>query len=160
VIPGGIPFLRWIPCPEAGNSRRNNLLTVHVYSFCEKEIFIFMISSTFLMQISLMCGILSYFVQLPGTFLMPNYSIVRRNKKFFRSVTIPGTLILKDLYRVKLIFQNLHMKSSLKWKIILIRTNYELQIYPIWNNKKDTLFSWDYPFKCLSKPFHYIFPYP
>jgi hypothetical protein len=34
------------------------------------------------MQISLMCGILSYFVLLAGTFLMPNSSNVRRNKNF------------------------------------------------------------------------------
>jgi hypothetical protein len=34
------------------------------------------------MKISLMCGILSYFVLLAGTFLMPNCSNVRRNKKF------------------------------------------------------------------------------
>jgi hypothetical protein len=103
VIPGRIPFFWWIPLPEASNSRRNNLLTVHVYSFCEKEISIFMIASTFfmlnfsdvsgiyvifllaitfLMQISLMFGILSYFVLLAGTFLMPNCSNVRRNKTF------------------------------------------------------------------------------
>jgi hypothetical protein len=49
VIPGGIPFFWWIPRPEAGNSRWNNLLTVQVYSFREKEICIFMIASTFFM---------------------------------------------------------------------------------------------------------------
>jgi hypothetical protein len=48
-IPGGIPFLWGIPHPETGNARRNNLLTVQVCSFCEKEICIFLIASTFFM---------------------------------------------------------------------------------------------------------------
>jgi hypothetical protein len=48
--------------------------------------------------------------------------------KIFRSVTIPGTLTLKDLYCIKLNFKNLNMKTSLKLKIILIRPYYDLNI--------------------------------
>jgi hypothetical protein len=49
--------------------------------------------------------------------------------KIFRSVTIPETLSLKDLFLVRLIFKNLNMKTSLKWKTILIWPYYELNIY-------------------------------
>jgi hypothetical protein len=38
------------------------------------------------------------------------------------------------------------MKTSLKWKINLIRPSWELHIYPN-KSKKDTKISWDYPFK-------------
>jgi hypothetical protein len=93
VIPSGILFLRWIPRPGAHNSR---------YSFRKKGILILLIASTFymlnfsdvsgievifllaitfLMQISVMCVTLSYFVLLAGTFLMPNFNKVRSNKK-------------------------------------------------------------------------------
>jgi hypothetical protein len=34
--------------------------------------------------------------------------------KIFRSITIPGTLALKDLYPIRLIFKNLNMNASLK----------------------------------------------
>jgi hypothetical protein len=52
VIPGGIPLPRWIPHLGACNSHQNNLsllYTVQVYSFCEVEIWVFLIDSTFFM---------------------------------------------------------------------------------------------------------------
>jgi hypothetical protein len=44
-------------------------------------------------------------------------------------VTIPGTLTLKHLYRIRLHFKIKNKKTSFKWKIILIRPYCELNIY-------------------------------
>jgi hypothetical protein len=73
--------------------------------------------------------------------------LAHRVPKVLQMVTISGFLTRKDLYRLCIIFQNLNMKTSLKWKINLIWPYYDLQICPM-KSKKGTKISWDCPFKC------------
>jgi hypothetical protein len=68
-------------------------------------------------------------IGIPPGLLAHEHRFWPARSKIFRSVTIPETLTLKDLYRIRLIFKNLNMNTSLKWKIILIRLYYELNIY-------------------------------
>jgi hypothetical protein len=51
-------------------------------------------------------------------------------------VTDPRSRILKDLYRLSLLLKKLSYETALKWKINLIRPNYELHICPV-KSKKD-----------------------
>jgi hypothetical protein len=82
---------------------------------------------------------------IPPGLLAHGHGFRPARSKIFQSITIPGSLTLKDLYHIRLIFKNLNMKTSLKWKINLIRAYNDLQIYPM-KSKKGTKIWWDSPF--------------
>jgi hypothetical protein len=128
VIPGGIPFLGWIPRLWAGNSRRNPLLSRvgWVLEHCIPSVLLMVIIPGFLTIMQSKCWHIaiqmSFGWQQFQDSLLPciEREFAHRVPKVLQMVTFPGFFTQKNLYRRSIFSKSLNMKTSIKWKINMI----------------------------------------